>query len=126
MPAKAGSRSDGKARAVSKARAAAKVRPPRAAQNGRGSGRKLWGGETDKAVDNFPISGQVVPAPVIHWLARIKGASAAVNAELGLLPKQTAARIERAAKEIASGQHDSQFPIDVFQTGSGTSTNTNT
>ncbi len=126
MPAKAGSRSDGKARAVSKARAAAKVRAPRAAQNGRGSGRKLWGGETDKAVDNFPISGQVVPAPVIHWLARIKGASAAVNAELGLLPKQTAARIERAAKEIASGQHDSQFPIDVFQTGSGTSTNTNT
>ena len=62
---------------------------------------------------------------VIHWLARIKGAAAAVNAELGLLPKATAGRIERAAREIASGGHDAQFPIDVFQTGSGTSTNTN-
>ena len=125
MAAKAGPRSNSKARAVSKARAAAKVRAPRPAPNGRGTPRKLWGGETDKAVGNFPISGQVVPMPVVHWLARIKGASAAVNAELGLLPKATAGRIERAAKEIAAGQHDGQFPIDVFQTGSGTSTNTN-
>jgi fumarate hydratase class II len=62
---------------------------------------------------------------VIHWLARIKGAAAAVNGELGLLPKRSAARIEKAAAEIAAGKHDGQFPIDVFQTGSGTSTNMN-
>jgi fumarate hydratase, class II len=62
---------------------------------------------------------------VIHWLARLKGAAAAVNGELGLLSKRSAARIEKAAKEIAAGRHDDQFPIDVFQTGSGTSTNMN-
>jgi len=87
--------------------------------------RKLWGAETDKAIANFPISGETVPLAVVRWLARLKGAAAAVNAELGLLPKRTAARIERAAAEIAAGKHDEQFPIDVFQTGSGTSTNTN-
>jgi fumarate hydratase class II len=87
--------------------------------------RQLWGGETAKAVENFPISGETVPVSVVRWLARIKGAAAAVNAELGLLPKRSAARIERAAREIAEGRHDRQFPIDVFQTGSGTSTNTN-
>ncbi len=87
--------------------------------------QQLWGGETAKAVENFPISGETVPASVIRWLARIKGASAAVNGELGLLPKRTAARIEKAAAEIAAGKHDGQFPIDVFQTGSGTSTNMN-
>ncbi len=87
--------------------------------------KKLWGAETEKAVQNFSISGETVPASVIHWLARIKGAAAAVNAELGLLPKRHAARIQRAAREIASGAHDGQFPIDVFQTGSGTSTNMN-
>jgi fumarate hydratase class II len=87
--------------------------------------KKLWGAETDKAVGNFPISGEPVPRPVIHWLARIKGAAAVVNAELGLLPKRTAGRIEKAAREIAAGKHDTQFPIDVFQTGSGTSTNMN-
>ncbi|HEV3283813.1 MAG TPA: class II fumarate hydratase [Solirubrobacteraceae bacterium] len=87
--------------------------------------KQLWGMETTKAVENFPISGETVPVSVIHWLARIKGASAAVNGELGLLAKRNAARIERAAAEIASGRHDSQFPIDVFQTGSGTSTNMN-
>ncbi len=86
---------------------------------------QLWGGETAKAVENFPISGETVPIAVVHWLARIKGAAAAVNGELGLLPKRTAARIEKAAAEIAAGKHDAQFPIDVFQTGSGTSTNTN-
>src|SRR5436305_2628895 len=85
----------------------------------------LWGGETAKAVENFPISGETVPVSVIRWLARIKGTAAAVNAELGLLPKRSAARIERAAAEIASGAHDDQFPIDVFQTGSGTSSNMN-
>jgi len=87
--------------------------------------KQLWGGETAKAVENFPISGETVPASVVHWLARIKGAAAAVNGELGLLPKRSATRIERAAAEIAAGKHDSQFPIDVFQTGSGTSTNMN-
>jgi fumarate hydratase, class II len=87
--------------------------------------KQLWGGETSKAVENFPISGERVPLPVVHWLARIKGAAAAVNGELGLLPRRTAARIEKAAGEIAAGRHDGQFPIDVFQTGSGTSTNTN-
>jgi fumarate hydratase, class II len=87
--------------------------------------KQLWGGETSKAVENFPISGETVPLPVVHWLARVKGAAAAVNGELGLLPKRTAAKIEKAANEIAAGKHDAQFPIDVFQTGSGTSTNTN-
>jgi fumarate hydratase class II len=87
--------------------------------------QQLWGGETAKAVENFPISGETVPVSVIHWLARIKGASAAVNGELGLLSKRSASRIEKAAAEIAAGEHDGQFPIDVFQTGSGTSTNMN-
>jgi fumarate hydratase, class II len=87
--------------------------------------QQLWGGETAKAVENFPISGETVPVSVIHWLARIKGAAAAVNCELGLLSKRHAARIEKAAAEIAAGKHDRQFPIDVFQTGSGTSTNMN-
>src|SRR5438270_4785996 len=86
---------------------------------------QLWGGETSKAVENFPISGERVPISVVHWLARIKGAAAAVNAELGLLDKRHAGRIEKAAGEIAAGRHDDQFPIDVFQTGSGTSTNMN-
>src|ERR1700689_5474624 len=87
--------------------------------------KQLWGGETAKAVENFPISGETVPVAVVHWLARIKGAAAAVNAELGLLDKRRAARIEKAAAEIAAGKHDAQFPIDVFQTGSGTSSNMN-
>ncbi len=87
--------------------------------------KQLWGGETAKAVENFPISGETVPPAVVHWLARLKGAAAAVNGELGLLSKQSARQIEKAASEIAAGKHDAQFPIDVFQTGSGTSTNTN-
>jgi fumarate hydratase class II len=87
--------------------------------------QQLWGGETAKAVENFPISGETVPLSVIHWLARIKGAAAAVNGELGLLDGRRATRIERAAAAVAAGKHDDQFPIDVFQTGSGTSTNMN-
>jgi fumarate hydratase class II len=87
--------------------------------------RQLWGGETAKAVENFPISGETVPISVVHWLARIKGAAAAVNGELGLLAKGKARSIERAATEVAAAKHDAQFPIDVFQTGSGTSTNMN-
>jgi fumarate hydratase class II len=89
------------------------------------SEKQLWGGETAKAVENFPISGERVPVEVVHWLARIKGAAAAVNGELGLLSKAKARSIERAAAEIAAGRYDDQFPIDVFQTGSGTSTNMN-
>ncbi len=89
------------------------------------SEKQLWGTETAKAVENFPISGETVPPRVIHWLAAIKGAAAAVNGELGLLSKRNAARIAKAAAEVATAGHDAQFPIDVFQTGSGTSTNTN-
>src|ERR1700739_2500136 len=85
----------------------------------------LWGSETEKAVANFPISGETMPLPVVRWLARLKGAAAAVNGELGLVPKQRASRIAKAAAEIAAGKHDDQFPIDAFQTGSGTSTNMN-
>jgi fumarate hydratase, class II len=87
--------------------------------------KQLWGGETAKAVENFPISGETVPVEVVRWLARLKGAAAAVNGELGLLGKGKARSIERAASEVAAGRHDRQFPIDVFQTGSGTSTNMN-
>jgi fumarate hydratase, class II len=89
------------------------------------SEQQLWGAETTKAVENFPISGETVPVSVVHWLARIKGAAAVVNGELGLLSKRNATRIHKAAAEIAAGKHDRQFPIDVFQTGSGTSTNMN-
>ncbi|EHN10495.1 Fumarate hydratase class II [Patulibacter medicamentivorans] len=85
----------------------------------------LYGGETQKAVENFPISGERVPIQVIKWQARIKGAAAAVNAELGKLDGEIARKIQDAAKAIAAGEHDEQFPIDVFQTGSGTSTNMN-
>ena len=87
--------------------------------------KQLWGAETTKAVSNFPISGETVPVSVVRWLARLKGAAALVNGELGLLDKRRAAAIAKGAGEIAAGKHDAQFPIDVFQTGSGTSTNTN-
>src|SRR3954452_20424408 len=86
---------------------------------------QLWGGETTKAIENFQISGERVPPSVIHWLGRIKGAAARVNAELELLDGDVGERIGRAADEVAEGRHDDQFPIDVFQTGSGTSSNTN-
>ena len=86
---------------------------------------ELWGGETRKAVDNFPVSGETIPVAVVHWLGRIKGAAARVNASLGLLDEGLAERIAAAADEIAAGKHDDQFPIDVFQTGSGTSSNMN-
>jgi fumarate hydratase class II len=87
--------------------------------------QQLWGGETSKAVANFPISGEPIPAAVIHWLGRIKGAAARVNAELGLLDAGQAERIAAAADRVAGGEFDDQFPIDVFQTGSGTSSNMN-
>jgi fumarate hydratase class II len=86
---------------------------------------QLWGGETTKAIGNFPISGEPVPVPVVRWLGRIKGAAARVNAELELLDPDVAQRIAAAADRVATGEFDDQFPIDVFQTGSGTSTNMN-
>jgi fumarate hydratase, class II len=86
---------------------------------------ELWGDETQKAVANFTVSGEPIPASVAHWLGRIKGAAARVNAELGLLDADKAERIAVAADRVASGELDDQFPIDVFQTGSGTSSNMN-
>jgi fumarate hydratase class II len=86
---------------------------------------ELWGGETTKAVANFPVSGERVPLPVVRWLGRIKGTAAIVNRELGLLDADLAEKIAAAGDEIAEGKHDAQFPIDVFQTGSGTSSNMN-
>jgi fumarate hydratase, class II len=86
---------------------------------------ELWGDETRKAVANFTVSGEPIPASVAHWLGRIKGAAARVNAELGLLDVEKAERIAAAAERVASGELDEQFPIDVFQTGSGTSSNMN-
>src|ERR1700742_4428609 len=86
---------------------------------------ELWGGETAKAVENFPVSGERVPVPVVRWLGRIKSAAAHVNSELGLLDEDKASRIAAAGDRIAEGEFDDQFPIDVFQTGSGTSSNMN-
>jgi fumarate hydratase class II len=86
---------------------------------------ELWGTETRKAVENFPVSGEPIPAPVARWLGRIKAAAARVNAELGLLDADKAERIAAAGDRIANGELDDQFPIDVFQTGSGTSSNMN-
>jgi fumarate hydratase class II len=87
--------------------------------------RGLWGVETRKAVDNFPVSGEPIPVGVARWLGRIKAAAARVNAELGLLDDEKAQRIAEAGDRVASGELDDQFPIDVFQTGSGTSSNMN-
>ena len=86
---------------------------------------ELWGGETRKAVENFPVSGQRVPVAVVRWLGRLKAAAARANGELGLLDSELAERIAAAGDAVAAGEHDDQFPIDVFQTGSGTSSNTN-
>ena len=87
--------------------------------------RELWGGETRKAIGNFPVSGEPIPPAVARWLGRIKAAAALVNAELGLLDEAKAHRIAAAGTRIANGELDDQFPIDVFQTGSGTSSNMN-
>jgi len=87
--------------------------------------QELWGAETRKAIGNFPVSGEPIPVPVARWLGRIKAAAARVNGELGLLDEAKAERIAAAGDRIASGELDDQFPIDVFQTGSGTSSNMN-
>ena len=87
--------------------------------------QELWGDETRKAAENFPVSGEPIPAPVARWLGRVKAAAARVNAELGLLDADKAERIAAAGDRVAAGELDDQFPIDVFQTGSGTSSNMN-
>jgi fumarate hydratase class II len=85
----------------------------------------LWRAQTQRAVENFPISGLTVDRQLIGALASIKGAAARVNAQLGVIPDDMATAIHDAAAEVARGEHDDQFPIDVFQTGSGTSSNMN-
>jgi fumarate hydratase class II len=85
----------------------------------------LYGASTRRAVLNFPISGETLPAALIHAYGRIKVAAAATNHELGLLDGSRAGRITTAAGDVAAGRHDDQFPVDIYQTGSGTSTNMN-
>jgi fumarate hydratase, class II len=85
----------------------------------------LWGAQTQRAVENFPVSGERLPDELIRALVSIKGAAAAVNGELGVLEPDMAQAIHDSAAEIARGRHLDQFPLDVFQTGSGTSTNMN-
>ncbi|MDQ3205257.1 MAG: lyase family protein, partial [Pseudomonadota bacterium] len=85
----------------------------------------LWGAQTQRAVENFPISGRPLPRGFIRALGLIKVAAAQVNAAQGQLRKAQAAAIGKAALDVAGGMHDAQFPIDVFQTGSGTSSNMN-
>src|SRR5438132_4577480 len=84
-----------------------------------------WAAQTQRAVDNFPISGLHIERSLIAALASIKGASALVNARLKVIDKKTAEAISAAADEVAAGQWDDQFPVDVYQTGSGTSSNMN-
>jgi fumarate hydratase class II len=85
----------------------------------------LWQAQTQRAVENFPISGQPIEAGLVHALGAIKAAAARANADLGRLDPEVGAAIAAAADEVAAGHHDAQFPIDVFQTGSGTSSNMN-
>ena len=85
----------------------------------------LWGAQTQRAVDNFPISGIPMPRQFIAALGLVKWAAAGANAELGLMKGELAAAIQAASLEVAEGRHDEHFPIDVFQTGSGTSSNMN-
>ncbi len=85
----------------------------------------LWGAQTQRAIQNFPPSGLRMPRAFIEALALIKHAAAGANAELGDLPPAIAAAIQDAALKVAAGAYDDQFPVDVFQTGSGTSSNMN-
>ena len=84
-----------------------------------------WGAQTQRAVNNFPVSGLTMPAPFIRALGLIKWASAGVNHDLGLLSADIAEAVQAAALAVANGEHDAEFPVDVFQTGSGTSSNMN-
>jgi fumarate hydratase class II len=85
----------------------------------------LYGAQTARAVENFPISGRPLPRELLRAMAQIKGAAARVNGRRGDLPADVAAAIEHAAAEVENGRHDPHFPVDIFQTGSGTSTNMN-
>ncbi|HZG96556.1 MAG TPA: class II fumarate hydratase [Mycobacteriales bacterium] len=85
-----------------------------------------WRAQTQRAVENFPVSGLTIERSLIAALAAVKGAAAVVNAELGVVPDDLAKAVQSAAAEVASGQWDGEFPIDVYQTGSGTSSNMNT
>src|SRR5210317_744705 len=85
----------------------------------------LWGAQTQRAVDNFPISGLAMPRQFIAALGLVKWAAAGANAELGLIKSDVAIAIQKAALAVSSGDYDEHFPIDVFQTGSGTSSNMN-
>src|SRR6187397_1796198 len=85
----------------------------------------LYGATTQRAVENFPISGLPMPRAFLRALGPVKAAAAEANGALGLLPAAMAEAISGAAREVAEGRHDAQFPIDVFQTGSGTSSNMN-
>lgn len=85
----------------------------------------LWGAQTQRAVENFPVSGRPMPPRILRTLGLVKVAAARANRQLKLLDARRAAAIERAALEVAEGKWDEQFPIDIFQTGSGTSTNMN-
>ncbi|RLA28598.1 MAG: aspartate ammonia-lyase, partial [Gammaproteobacteria bacterium] len=85
----------------------------------------LWGAQTQRAVDNFPISGLPMPRRFIAALGLVKWAAAGANAELGLITSDKAVAIQKASLAVANGEYDEHFPIDVFQTGSGTSSNMN-
>ena len=85
----------------------------------------LWGASTQRAVENFPVSGQPVPAAVVHAQAMIKWAAAAANVDMGVVDAEVAEAIRAAADEVIAGELDEHFPVDTFQTGSGTSTNMN-
>src|SRR3954471_15302403 len=85
----------------------------------------LWRAQTQRAVENFPISGTPIEPALVHAIGEVKAAAAKANGSLGVLDAQPAAAIEKAAREVAAGEHDDAFPIDVFQTGSGTSSNMN-
>ncbi len=85
----------------------------------------LWRAQTQRAVENFPISGTPIEPALVHALGHVKAAAAVVNGELGVLEPERAEAVAAAAREVAAGEHDAQFPVDVFQTGSGTSSNMN-
>src|SRR5690349_2216406 len=86
---------------------------------------RLWGAQTERSRRFFRISGERMPLPVVHALARIKKAAASANAQLGLLERKKADAIQLAAQEVLDGRHDEEFPLMVWQTGSGTQTNMN-
>ena len=85
----------------------------------------LWRAQTQRAVQNFPISGTPIEPALVHAIGQVKAAAATVNGELGILEPAQAEAVTRAAQEVAAGEHDDAFPVDVFQTGSGTSSNMN-